>query len=81
VVPPVVLEPVVDLPPVDDIPPVINDEVPVPVLMDVPVVEAAVPGEIAQMREEKRAMQNMLQNFFQRATQAAVGVPPPPPPP
>jgi hypothetical protein len=81
VVPPVVPEPVVDLQPVDDNPPVIDDEVPVPVLVDVPVVEAAVPGEIAQMREEMRAMQNMLQNFFQRAPQAAAGVPPPPPPP
>jgi hypothetical protein len=81
VVPPVVPEPVVDLPPVDDNPSVIDDEVPVPVPVDVPVVEAAAPGEIAQMREEMRAMQNMLQNFFQRAPQAAAGVPPPPPPP
>jgi hypothetical protein len=80
VVPPVVPEPVVDLPPVDENPPVIDDEVQVPVPVDVPVIEAAAPGEIAQMREEMRAMQNMLQNFFQRAPQVAAGVPPPPPP-
>jgi hypothetical protein len=77
VVPPVVPDPVVDLQPVDDNPPVIDDEVPVPVPVDVPVIEVAAP------REDMRVVQELLRGLLPvLAPQvAAAGQPPPPPPP